>query len=102
MHRSLRLYLCYSRSHRLRQVSTLEKCPLTNSYVHYSPASNASTVNLYFLYFAGFLGIKAEFEVYACKDIDFNFRPGSIRCPQGCSGRAPDHSQSGAEDKVSH
>jgi hypothetical protein len=64
------------------------------SYLHYSPTNNASSVNLNggggaaVLYFAGFLGIKAEFEAYAGKNVDFNFPPGSIRCPQGCTGLA--------------
>ena len=64
------------------------------SYLRYSPANNASTVNLNggggaaVLYFAGFFGLKAEFQAYAGQDIAFNFPPGSLRCPVGCSGTA--------------
>src|SRR5256884_6004458 len=40
------------------------------------------------LYFAGFFGIKAEFEGYASENVNFSFPPGSARCPSGCTGTA--------------
>jgi hypothetical protein len=64
------------------------------SYMHYVPADNLPTANLNggggsaVLYFAGFFGLKAEVEGYASQNINFNFPPGSIRCPSGCTGTA--------------
>ena len=64
------------------------------SYMHYVPVDNLPTANLNggggsaVLYFAGFFGLKAEVEGYASQNINFNFPPGSIRCPSGCTGTA--------------
>jgi opacity protein-like surface antigen len=64
------------------------------SYMHYVPVDNLPATNLNggggagVLYFAGFLGIKAEFQGYASQNVTFTFPPGSVRCPSGCSGRA--------------
>jgi hypothetical protein len=64
------------------------------SYMHYVPVDNLPTTNLNggggsaVLYFAGFFGLKAEVEGYASQNINFNFPPGSIRCPSGCTGTA--------------
>jgi hypothetical protein len=64
------------------------------SYMHYVPVNNLPTANLNggggsaVLYFAGFFGLKAEVEGYASQNINFNFPPGSIRCPSGCTGTA--------------
>jgi hypothetical protein len=64
------------------------------SYIHYSPADHTSSISLnggggsVVLYFAGFFGIKGEFEAYSGRDLNFNFPPGSPRCPLGCSGTA--------------
>ncbi len=64
------------------------------SYMHYAPVDNLPTTNLNggggsaVLYFAGFFGLKAEVEGYASQNINFNFPPGSIRCPSGCTGTA--------------
>jgi opacity protein-like surface antigen len=64
------------------------------SYMHYVPVDNLPTANLNggggsaVLYFAGFLGLKVEVEGYASQNINFNFPPGSIRCPSGCTGTA--------------
>ena len=64
------------------------------SYMHYVPVDNLPTANLNggggsaVLYFAGFFGLKAEVEGYASQNINFNFPPGSIRCPSGCAGTA--------------
>jgi len=64
------------------------------SYLYYSPVENNSALNLNggggaaVLYLAGFFGLKAEFQAYAGKDLNFNFPPGSVRCPLGCSGTA--------------
>lgn len=64
------------------------------SYLHYVPVNNLSAINMNggggaaVLYFAGFLGLKAEVQGYAGKDVNFNFPPGSLRCPSGCSGIA--------------
>jgi len=64
------------------------------SYMHYVPVDNLPTANLNggggsaVLYFAGFFGLKAEVEGYASQNINFNFPPGSIRCPSGCTGAA--------------
>jgi hypothetical protein len=59
------------------------------SYMHYVPVDNLPTANLNggggsaVLYFAGSFGLKAEVEGYASQNINFNFPPGSIRCPSG-------------------
>jgi hypothetical protein len=72
----------------------LGEVSLNYSYINYSPFDHASSVSLNggggagALYFAGFFGIKGEFEAYGGKDISFNFPPGSPRCPLGCSGEA--------------
>jgi len=64
------------------------------SYMHYVPVDNLLPANLdggggsVVLYFAGFFGLKAEVQGYASENIDFNFAPGSIRCPEGCTGTA--------------
>ena len=64
------------------------------SYMHYVPVDKLPTVNLNggggsaVLYFAGFFGLKAEVEGYASQNINFNFPPGSMRCPSGCTGTA--------------
>jgi opacity protein-like surface antigen len=64
------------------------------SYMHYVPVDGLPTANLNggggsaVLYFAGFFGLKAEVEGYASQNINFNFPPGSIRCPSGCTGTA--------------
>ena len=64
------------------------------SYMRYVPVDNLPTANLNggggsaVLYFAGFFGLKAEVEGYASQNINFNFPPGSIRCPSGCTGTA--------------
>jgi hypothetical protein len=64
------------------------------SYMHYVPVGNLPTVNLNggggsaVLYFAGVFGLKAEVEGYASQNINFNFPPGSTRCPSGCTGTA--------------
>jgi hypothetical protein len=64
------------------------------SYMHYTPVDNLPTTNLNggggsaVLYLAGFFGLKAEVEGYASQNINFNFPPGSIRCPSGCTGTA--------------
>jgi opacity protein-like surface antigen len=64
------------------------------SYMHYVPVANLPTTNLnggggsVVLYFAGFFGLKAEVQGYANQNINFNFPPGSIRCPSGCTGTA--------------
>lgn len=64
------------------------------SYLRYVPVDNLPTANLnggggsVVLYFAGFFGLKAEVEGYASQNINFNFPPGSIRCPSGCTGTA--------------
>jgi len=64
------------------------------SYMHYVPVDNLPSVNLNggggaaVLYFAGFFGIKAEFEGYASQNVNFTFPPGSVRCPPGCTGTA--------------
>src|SRR5207245_7046521 len=64
------------------------------SYMHYVPVDNLPTINLNggggaaVLYFAGFFGIKAEFEGYASENVNFSFPPGSARCPSGCTGTA--------------
>jgi hypothetical protein len=64
------------------------------SYMHYVPVDSLPTANLNggggsaVLYFAGFFGLKAEVEAYASQEINFNFPPGSIRCPSGCTGTA--------------
>jgi opacity protein-like surface antigen len=64
------------------------------SYMHYVPVDNLPTANLdggggsAVLYFGGFFGLKAEVEGYASQSINFNFPPGSIRCPTGCTGTA--------------
>jgi hypothetical protein len=64
------------------------------SYMHYVPVDNLPTANLNggggsaVLYFGGFFGLKAEVEGYASQSINFNFPPGSIRCPTGCTGTA--------------
>ena len=64
------------------------------SYMHYVPVGNLPTANLNggggsaVLYFGGFFGLKAEVEGYASQNINFNFPPGSIRCPSGCTGTA--------------
>ncbi|HTZ47997.1 MAG TPA: hypothetical protein VMH20_10415 [Verrucomicrobiae bacterium] len=64
------------------------------SYMHYVPVDNLPTANLNggggsaVFYFAGFFGLKAEVEGYASQNINFNFPPGSIRCPSGCTGTA--------------
>jgi hypothetical protein len=62
--------------------------------MHYVPVDNLPSADLNggggaaVLYFAGFLGIKAEFEGYASQTVNFSFPPGSIRCPMGCTGTA--------------
>jgi hypothetical protein len=72
----------------------LGEISLDYSYLHYSPANNASTVSMNggggaaVLYFAGFLGIKGEFEAYGGQNINYDFPVGSVRCPLGCSGSA--------------
>jgi hypothetical protein len=54
------------------------------SYMHYVPVDNLSSINMNgggvaaVLYFAGFLGIKAEVEDYASKNLNFSFPPGSV------------------------
>jgi opacity protein-like surface antigen len=64
------------------------------SYMHYVPVDNLPSINLNggggaaVLYFAGFFGIKGEFEGYASQNVNFSFPPGSVRCPSGCSGTA--------------
>jgi len=64
------------------------------SYMRYVPVDQFPLTNLNggggaaVLYFAGFFGIKAEFQGYAGKYINFDFPPGSIRCPLGCAGTA--------------
>jgi hypothetical protein len=64
------------------------------SYMHYVPVDNLPTANLNggggsaVLYFAGFFGLKVEVEGYPSQSINFNFPPGSIRCPSGCTGTA--------------
>ena len=64
------------------------------SYMHYVPVDNLPSINLNggggagVLYFAGFLGIKAEFQGYASQNVNFAFPPGSVRCPPGCTGTA--------------
>lgn len=64
------------------------------SYLHYEPLNNASSLNLNggggsaVLYFAGFFGLKAEFQAYAGQDLNFSYPPGSVRCPLGCAGTA--------------
>jgi opacity protein-like surface antigen len=64
------------------------------SYMHYVPVDNLPTANLNggggsaVLYFAGFFGLKGEVAGYASQNINFNFPPGSIRCPSGCTGTA--------------
>ncbi|MGB7462728.1 MAG: hypothetical protein WBW14_07520 [Candidatus Acidiferrum sp.] len=64
------------------------------SYMHYVPVDGLPTANLNggggsaVLYFAGFFGLKAEVEGYASQNINFNFPPGSVRCPSGCTGTA--------------
>ena len=64
------------------------------SYMHYVPVDNLPSINLNggggaaVLYFAGFFGIKAEFEGYASQNVNFTFPPGSLRCPPGCTGTA--------------
>jgi hypothetical protein len=64
------------------------------SYMHYVPVNNLSSINMNggggaaVLYFAGIFGIKAEFQAYASKNVNFSFPPGSIRCPSGCAGTA--------------
>ena len=64
------------------------------SYMHYEPVDNLPTANMNggggsaVFYFAGFFGLKAEAEGYASQSINFNFPPGSIRCPSGCAGTA--------------
>ena len=64
------------------------------SYMHYVPVDSLPSINLNggggagVLYFAGFLGIKAEFQGYASQNVNFAFPPGSVRCPPGCTGTA--------------
>jgi hypothetical protein len=64
------------------------------SYLHYEPLDNAPSVNLNggggaaVLYFAGFFGLKAEFQAYAGQNLNFSYPPGSVRCPLGCAGTA--------------
>src|SRR5215469_16750099 len=64
------------------------------SYLHYVPVDNLSSINMNggggaaVLYLAGFLGLKAEVQGYAGKNVNFSFPPGSLRCPSGCSGTA--------------
>ena len=64
------------------------------SYMHYVPVDSLPTLNLNggggsaVLYLGGFFGLKAEVEGYASQNINFNFPPGSITCPSGCTGTA--------------
>jgi len=64
------------------------------SYMHYVPVDSLPSINLNggggaaVLYFAGFFGIKAEFQGYASQNVSFTFPPGSVRCPPGCTGTA--------------
>ena len=72
----------------------LGELSLDYSYMHYVPVNNLSAINMNggggaaVLYFAGVFGLKAEVQGYASKNINFNFPPGSVRCPAGCSGTA--------------
>jgi hypothetical protein len=63
------------------------------SYTHYVPVDNLPTANLngggsQSFILRAFFGLKAEVEGYASQNINFNFPPGSIRCPSGCTGTA--------------
>src|SRR5207248_5561214 len=73
-----------------RTVTGVQTCalPIYYSYMHYVPVDNLPTINLNggggaaVLYFAGFFGIKAEFEGYASENV--NFRSEERRVGKEC------------------
>jgi hypothetical protein len=73
---------------------SLGELSVNYSYMRYVPAYQFPLTNLNggggagVLYFAGVFGIKAEFQAYGGRYINFAFPPGSLTCPAGCSGTA--------------